>query len=542
MLKRNDTLVALWVAGVKREALDAMIDSTLRVRGVMSLDSPESPLLLTPGGSFVQTVLPARGNLQTEPISSLKTAIRNAVVPHRLRIAGVVTFCDDKIIFVQDDSGSARVQLVRNASVHPGDLIEATGFPEEFNGVPVLADARVGKLSAELSGIRSGNFELKPQQLDLNAPVRELPNQALVRVKAFLLAQKDFENGQTLEVQSGQRVWEAVLSGEAKMPPLAIGSLLELTGVCVLELVPSAGTPHPGWESSTIGAARLLLREPTDVTVLKGPPWWNWKKAVALITVLVVMLSATLLRVDLMRRRFAKQETARLAFARQLLENQESERRRIAANLHDTLGQNLLAIKNQTHLALQSADDSTLQKRLEDISGTVLNAIEEVRQITHDLRPYQLDRLGLSQSIRALVRKVAESCPVELASHVDEIDGLFPKDSEINIYRIVQEGINNVVKHSEATEAAVVLKSQPGAVTISIRDNGRGLAPGQILSEGSAGGFGLSGIRERARILNGRVEVESASGGGFNLKVEIPVAAIQPQAEKHAIETEVAHS
>jgi hypothetical protein len=112
-------------------------------------------------------------------------------VPHRLRIAGVVTFCDDKIIFVQDDSGSARVQLVRNASVHPGELIEATGFPEEFNGVPVLADARVGKLSAELSGIRSGNFELKPQQLDLNAPVRELPNQALVRVKAFLLAQKD---------------------------------------------------------------------------------------------------------------------------------------------------------------------------------------------------------------------------------------------------------------------------------------------------------------------------------------------------------------
>jgi signal transduction histidine kinase len=541
LLKRNDASVSLWVAGVETNALETMVDSTLRVRGVMSLDSPESPLLLMPSLGFVEVLQPARTNWQIEPISNLKAASTQTNPPHRVRVAGVITFCDGKLVFVQDGSGAVRVQLGRKSPVRPGDVVEVLGFPEpQFNSPPALMDARVHQLSAQAR--ETSKLEVKPQRLDLNGPIRDLPNLSLVRVKAYLLGQKDFGNGQALEVQTGQRVWEALLTGEEKLPVLAPGSWLDLTGVCVLELVASTGAAHPGWESSAIGAARLLLRTPGDVVVLRGPPWWNWKKAVALITVLVILLTAALLRVHLLRRRFERQEAARLAFARQLLENQESERRRIAANLHDTLGQNLLAIKNQTHLAIQSSEDRALQKRLEDISGTVLNAIEEVRQITHDLRPYQLDRLGLSQSIRALVRKVAETCPIELASHVDDLDGRFPKESEINIYRIVQEGINNVVKHSQATEAAVVLKLESGALRISIRDNGRGLTPGQNIDEGSSGGFGLSGIRERARIMNGRVEVDSSPGQGFNLNVEIPGGASQRKVADHAIETEVAHS
>ncbi len=542
LLKRNDASVAVWLSGADKDALDALVDSTLRVRGVISLDSPESPLLLSPSLRFVQTVQLPRANLQTEPIANLTLAASKAEAPHRARVAGIVTFRDEKLLFVQDDSGAVRVQLDREAPVYPGDLVEVTGFPEQqINSVPALMDARARKLPDEgRKDIRLSKLEVKPKRLDLNAPIRDLPNPGLVRMKAYLLGQKDYETGQSLEVQSGQRVWEALLPGAEKVPSLAAGSLLELTGVCVLELVPFTGSK--GWESSTIGAARLLLRAPADVVVLKGPPWWSLKKVVALIVLLVILLTAALLRVHLLRRRFERQQAARLAFARQLLENQESERRRIAANLHDTLGQNLLAIKNQTHLALQSAAEGTLQKRLEDISGTVLNAIEEVRQITHDLRPYQLDRLGLSQSIRALVRKVAETCPIELASHIDEIDGLFPKESEINIYRIVQEGINNVVKHSQATEAAVVLKAESGAIKISIRDNGRGVSSGQSVDEGSATGFGLSGIRERARIMNGRVEVDSATGQGFNLKIEIPAVAAPRQHQNHAIQTEAAHS
>jgi signal transduction histidine kinase len=570
-LKRNDESIAVWLAkpitfsssprpdgaaddrssgpspseekaggrrlpAAERDLLETLIDSAVRVRGVISLDTPESPLLLVPSSSFLQILEPARSNLEVRPISTLKLAAAKSDALHRVRVAGVVTYRDEKLLFVQDDSGGIRVQLDENAPVSVGDDLEVRGFPEPFvNSVPVLTDARATRLASTTT--------ITPRPLDLNAPLRDLPNLALVRMKAHLVAQKNFENGQALEIQAGQRVFEALLSGGQQLPPLAPGSLLELTGVCALEIVPSTSSPHPGWDNSSIGAIRLLLRSPADVTLLKGAPWWSWKKAAFIIVVLVLLLAGTVLRGQILRRRFEKQQAARLAFARQLLENQESERRRIAANLHDTLGQNLLAIKNQAHLALQSTvDDEAVHRRLEDISSTVLNALEEVRQITHDLRPYQLDRLGLSQAIRALVRKSSDGGSIELASHVDNIDGVFPKETEMHIYRIVQEGINNVIKHSNATEAAVVLKAENSSLTISIRDNGRGLSQNGAGQEDFAPGFGLSGIRERAQIMNGRVEVEATAGNGFNLKVEIPIpSATGSTSKEHAIKAEVAH-
>jgi signal transduction histidine kinase len=477
---------------------------------------------------------PPRTNLEIQTISSLKTNAGNEDLLHRVRVSGVVTFQDAQWLFVQDDSGAARVQYAQPPSTHVGDVVEVIGFPEQYNWSLVLTEASVQKLSRQAA--------VEARALDLSAPAREIPNQALVRLRANLLGKKEAGNGQALELQAGQRMLEAVLAGQEQLPVLGPGSLLEITGVCMVDFVPAPGPARGSWENASIGAVRVLLRQPGDVLVLKGPPWWNWKKAAALIAALIIMLSATLLRVHLMRRRFERQQAARLAFARQLLENQESERRRIAANLHDTLGQNLLAIKNQAHLALQSsAENSALHRRLESISGTVLHALEEVRQITHDLRPYQLDRLGLSQAIRALVRRVSEASPIELAVHVDNIDGLFPKESEINIYRIVQEGINNVMKHSQATEAAVVLKAQNGLLTIAIRDNGRGLLETTKRTEEASAGFGLSGIRERARIMGGTVEVDAPPGQGFNLKVEIAVPRPASPVMPDTNETEVAH-
>ena len=116
-----------------------------------------------------------------------------------------------------------------------------------------------------------------------------------------------------------------------------------------------------------------------------------------------------------------RQHAARLMFSKQTLQGQESERRRIAANLHDSLGQNLLVIKKQLHLAMQPVgSDPDIQRRLEEISNMAAQAIDEVRQITHDLRPYQLDRLGLSQTIRAAIRRVSENSTISFASDVED--------------------------------------------------------------------------------------------------------------------------
>src|SRR5207344_1592989 len=117
-------------------------------------------------------------------------------------------------------------------------------------------------------------------------------------------------------------------------------------------------------------------------------------------------------------------------------------------------------------LAIQrSPEPKALQERMNEISGAASQAIEEVRRITHGLRPYQLDRLGLTQAIRTLVTRASESSSVVFASRVEDIDKLFNKDEEIHVYRIVQEAVNNIVKHSGATEAAVVIKKRTAAVS-----------------------------------------------------------------------------
>jgi signal transduction histidine kinase len=250
---------------------------------------------------------------------------------------------------------------------------------------------------------------------------------------------------------------------------------------------------------------------------------------VALVVSLLAVSAAALLWVHFLRRRLERQQAARLAFSRQILEGQETERQRIAINLHDSLGQNLLVIKNQARLAMQAASDESLrQQRLNEVCEITSQAIEEIRQITHGLRPYQLDRLGLTQAIRATVQRASENSSILFASHVDDIDGVFDKESEIHIYRVVQEAVNNVVKHSAATEAAVVIKRQVAIVSLSIRDNGRGFDSGLIhYSQPHDLGYGLTGIAERIRILKGNVTINSRPGQGTSLNLEIPIPALK---------------
>jgi signal transduction histidine kinase len=302
---------------------------------------------------------------------------------------------------------------------------------------------------------------------------------------------------------------------------LAPGSRLQLGGVCDFATVAPANSGNVAAEGFATGAPEIWLRSPADVVLLSGPPWWSWKHTAALIGALFTVLGVSLLRLQLLRHRLERQ----LAFSRQILESQESERHRIAANLHDSLGQNLLVIKNQARLAMQpAADESVLRQRLDQISGCASQAIDDVRDITHALRPYQLDRLGLTQTIRSTVNRAAEHSSILFASHADDMDGLFDKESEIHVYRIVQEAVNNILKHSSATEAAVVVKRLTGTVSMSIRDNGHGFEPATLHEANSHDvGYGLSGIKERVRILGGTFAIDARAGQGTALSIEIPV-------------------
>jgi signal transduction histidine kinase len=213
---------------------------------------------------------------------------------------------------------------------------------------------------------------------------------------------------------------------------------------------------------------------------------------------------------------------AQEAFSRQLIASQESERKRIAAELHDSLGQHLLIIKNLATLALRGLSvGCSSEDALTEISTAASQAIDEVREIAYNLRPYQLEKLGLATAIQDLVNQVAASSAIRFTAEVDRLDGAFDKDVELHIYRIVQEGLNNTVRHSQATEACVLVTQREGWVKLTIQDNGRGFtAPGRPPEPGR-NGFGLIGIAERARMLGGQVAIQSAPGAGTTISMSL---------------------
>lgn len=263
-----------------------------------------------------------------------------------------------------------------------------------------------------------------------------------------------------------------------------------------------------------------------NVPVIITPPFYRtwWFLGVVITISLALGTAAWQYRVSHLKRAHAAQQE----FSRQLINSQERERKRIAGELHDSLGQQLLIIKNWAVLALSSLDgQKTLREPLDEISSTASHAVEEMRGIAYNLRPYQLEKLGLTAAIRGLTSRMAASSNIRFATEIDEVDGLFSQEIEISIYRIVQEALNNTVKHSQATEGRVLVTTNPETLDLLIEDNGRGFTPrdGSIPQQ-SHKGFGLLGIAERVRMLGGRAVIQSAPGHGSTIRISLKTRKI----------------
>jgi PAS domain S-box-containing protein len=226
-----------------------------------------------------------------------------------------------------------------------------------------------------------------------------------------------------------------------------------------------------------------------------------------------------------------REEKARKDFTEQLIASQENDRRRIAGEIHDGLGQELLLIKNKVQL-LSGVKDATAPIREEcaAIGKLASLAIQEARQISHDLRPYQLDQLGLTGAIKVLVDGVAASTQIAFECRLEEVDELFQPEKAIHLYRLVQECLNNIVKHSGAGTVRVIVERDLRDVVLLIEDDGKGFS--RTVGPGGAGsqGFGLKNMAERGRIIGAALKVDSEPGKGTRVEVVVPFeAAVQGQ-------------
>ncbi|HKQ91548.1 MAG TPA: two-component regulator propeller domain-containing protein [Blastocatellia bacterium] len=216
---------------------------------------------------------------------------------------------------------------------------------------------------------------------------------------------------------------------------------------------------------------------------------------------------------------FKRAQAAQQAFARQLIESQESERKRIAAELHDSLGQNLLIIRNRALLQATTLSDGSSRSQFDTFGAAISQTLEEVRAISHDLRPPHLDQLGLRTALVAMIERVAASSTIRIMHELGELNGVLQDGDEITLYRIVQESLNNILKHSGATKARVNIAIRGGLLTLTIHDNGRGFTT--YGDPRNSAGVGLQGIAERVRILGGAHEIHSALGRGTTVTVRI---------------------
>jgi signal transduction histidine kinase/ligand-binding sensor domain-containing protein len=264
------------------------------------------------------------------------------------------------------------------------------------------------------------------------------------------------------------------------------------------------------------------------VALRVAPPVWDtlWFRVLGGLVVLILVLAFVRRRTALAR----AERMARESFSRQLIESQENERRRLAGELHDGLGQELLIVRNRALIALRSTGlDVRARDQIQQITDVVTGSLSNIRALAHNLTPHQLDHLGVTTALRTMVDAVAESCDVEFDVSIDPIDGMLTPENQINLYRVLQEALSNIVHHSGARRAEVAVQRGVHGLSVRIADDGCGFAADAEGRAAAMGGFGLSGMAERARIMGGALSVWSAPGRGTRIELAMPVAAPAPR-------------
>ncbi len=203
----------------------------------------------------------------------------------------------------------------------------------------------------------------------------------------------------------------------------------------------------------------------------------------------------------------------------------ESERRRVARELHDELGQQLTAMKiDMTELEHALAiERPELQTRCVHLRGLIDQTVASTRRIAADLRPLMLDDLGLGAALEWLAQNTSQRTGIGVRLAIDEALTEVPDPHASTIFRIVQESLTNVARHASASKVDIEVRSDNAHALVSVRDNGRGIAAGDQDKRGS---FGLLGIKERARLLGGHASIENHPGGGAVVKAHLPLAPV----------------
>ena len=204
-----------------------------------------------------------------------------------------------------------------------------------------------------------------------------------------------------------------------------------------------------------------------------------------------------------------------------LMRAQEEERKRIARELHDDFGQRLALVRIDFEVAMQEylSPDCGIQSRIQSILAEIDELSTDIQHLSHTLHSGKLEYMGLKPALKDLCGQVERQNHIAVALHADDLTNPVSKEIELCLYRVVQEALHNIVKHSCASRAVVKLFEDDPLLRMEISDNGKGFIEAE-----TSQGLGLASMRERLSIVQGELQVRSTPGHGTILAAQVPFA------------------
>jgi signal transduction histidine kinase len=428
-----------------------------------------------------------------------------------VKVRGQIVYADATQLFLEEKGTGLRLFPVEKPDMRPGDMVEAVGYPD------------IGKTQLLLREVllrKTGETPLPPPRNLLASTLsQENLNLTRVRIEGMLLGWHAEEGTPVLEMQSGTCLYLArIAPGKSTLLSLRPGSRLALAGVYV-------GRGHNQRPNDDNESFELLLNSLADITVLSQPSWWTLSRLFALVGVLLVILSVTVIW-NAQLRRLVEQRTAQLQGEireREHVERQralEAERSRIARDLHDDLGSSLTEINVLANTGQRPEAGETSHPNLfRAIAGKARSLISALDVIVWAVDPDDNSLQSLADYLTSYTEEFLSHTSVACRFKVPVTFPQITLEGRLRheLLMAVKEMLNNVVRHAEATEVEFSMAVAADDLKIGIADNGKGL-------EGNVdGGHGLKNLSARLSKLGGTCAVESRVGGGTVVKICMPL-------------------
>ena len=419
-----------------------------------------------------------------------------------VKVQGVVTFnLPGRGMFLRTDGGGLWVQTARVQETNPGTEVEVEGWPRAGTMKPLIL----------ATGVQIREHQANP--LPLENPVAKLLDSRfesdLVACEAELLNVFRGADGTTLELRDGPMVFRGWLDlSGGQLPDLKPGSKLRVAGIAQIT---SIGAFSPFQEEDKL---LLRLRAPSDVVLLKMPPWWTPQRVTWIFSAILVLAAAIYQRGRLRRKR--KLESQRKAFDAVL-----AERGRFAREIHDSLAQGLTSVSLQLECVRNELADTPekASEHLEIARELVRESMREARRTIWNLRPLALGEADLASVLQKYAHELTRDSEISCQQQIEGTPHPLPDEHENALLRIGQESLTNAVRYANPRRIEVRLRFGTGWVTLVVKDDGCGFDVADRVGKG----YGLTGMRERVEALNGSLSIDSHPDEGTEVSVTLPI-------------------